>query len=172
MRFLIVLTLGLAASAGYAGDPELLPAPKASGPHFQIEELANGVQLTLSPEGTTLLRELLKDSEGKDFTILKGMASRMREKGNVEAAVNLENAIKMMKAQGPSLRKALDDKSGPNGAVIKVFGIDKKKGALMDRPVLKAVVEQFVPPEAQKELKAVQRAIDMTPLWFRVEPRK
>jgi len=170
MRFLIVLSCALVASIGHAGEPELLPAPKVA--HFKIEETPSGVQLTLSPEGTMALRELLKGSEGKELPILKGLASRMREKGNIAGAKSLENSLKMMQTQGPALRKALDDNAGPKGTVIKVFGVDKKNGALKDNPLLKGLVQQFVPPEAQKEIQALEKAIDMTPLGFRVEPRK
>jgi hypothetical protein len=75
-----------------------------------------------------------------------------------------------MKTQAPAIKKSLDEKMGPNGAVIKVLGIEKKR--LPERPLLKSVGEAFLPDEWKEVLQTGVTVINTKPLWWRVEGRK
>ena len=76
----------------------------------------------------------------------------------------------VLKTQAPALKKALDENMGAGGAVIRVFGVEKKK--LPERPLLKAIGEAFIPDDVKDQIKTGMSILNTVPLCWKVEGRK
>lgn len=153
-----------------ADEPdEILPPPREVVKFIQIETIKSGYQITLSREGAELLSGglgLLGD--GKAVTDLAKKASQNRNDPELDKQIEFMALI--MKTQAPAIKKALDEKTGPNGAVIKVFGIERKKEPKF--PVLRTAAEAFLPEDWKEVLKTGEAVLNLKPLWWRVEGRK
>lgn len=171
MRSIQVLSIcAIISGAGVVrGEPELAPPPRLAEPHLQMEKLTGGYQLILSREAAEHLRDAL-DSV-KDGTAFTDIAKEV-VKGwdDPEASAKLELIAGMIKTQAPALKKALDEKMGPRGAIIRVYGLEKQRTP--KRPVLRAVGGAFIPDDVKERIKNGMTVINTTPLYWRVEGRE
>jgi hypothetical protein len=161
--------LAFAVPVTAADDQEVLPPPREVVRLIQIESIKSGYQITLSREGAELLSGglgLLGD--GKAVTdIAKKIAAN---RNDPELNKQIEFVALILKTQAPAIKKALDEKMGPNGAVIKVFGIEVKKDPKF--PLLRSAAEAFLPPDWKDVLKTGETMLNTKPLWWKVEGRK
>lgn len=168
MPALACLLLGVPASA--LADPEVLPPPREVGKFIHIESIkTGGYQITLSREGAEFLRDgLVLLGDGKSVVDIARLVTKKRN--DPEVGKQIEFLALILKSQAPAIRKALDEKTGPNGAVIKVYGIEKKRLPAM--PLLKSLGEAFLPNDWNDLLKTGITVANTTPLLWRVEERK
>jgi hypothetical protein len=158
----------LIAPAMASAEPEVLPPPREVVRLIHIEAIKSGYQVTLSREGAELLRAglgLLGD--GKAASDIAKQVAKKRNDPELDKQIEFLSLI--LKTQAPAIKKALDEKAGPNGAVIRVFGIEKKR--LPERPLLKSLGEAFLPDDWKEVLQTGVTVINTTPIWWRVEGR-
>jgi hypothetical protein len=105
-------------------EPELGPAPREVQKLIRIDTIKSGYQITLSREGAELVRDgLTLLGDGKAVTdIAKKIAAK---RNDPELDKQIDFLALIMKTQAPAIRKALDEKMGPNGAIIKIHGIER-----------------------------------------------
>jgi hypothetical protein len=152
-----------------SAESELAPAPRLVENHVQLAPLTGGYQIILSPKATLKLSEALgKIGDGHPYTDVAKLA--VKELNDPEAEKKVEMLAWAINTQAPALKKALDEKAGPGGAIIKVFGLEKK--TIPERPFIKAAVEAFAPREVKDYLEGARAMINTTPLYWRVEGRK
>jgi len=149
--------------------PELAPTPRVVENHVFLEKMQGGYQILLSKRATENLREALKEvGDGRPYADMAKQA--VKELNDPAAERKLELLAFLVRTQVPAMRKALEEKAGPNGATIKVFGIEAKR-LKNPRPTLWAIGAAFLPPEVREQIEAGAVMVNTTPLIWRVEPR-
>jgi hypothetical protein len=159
------------ASPAVAAEPELLPAPRPVERQVWVEPTPGGYQVTLSRKATDRLVGTLA-VVGDGQAVADIAKSVTKDLNDPEAAAKIDMIAWVVKTQAPALRKSLEEKAGPGGAVIRVFGLEKKRIDLKDRPLLKAVGETFLPDDLKDRVKTAMAVANTTPLYWKVEGRK
>ena len=167
-RMMLPLCLILAAVPALAVEP---PSPlRELDKHVRVDAIKGGYQIQLSVQATETLRDgLAIIADGKTFAELARQFAKKLEDPELEKKIDLLAIV--VQTQAPLLRKALDDKAGPNGTIIKVFGVERK---LIPEPppAAKAIGAAFLPKDVQDRINGVIAVANTTPLLWRVEPRK
>ncbi len=170
-RMMLQLFVGLlfVSPVSAFAEPELGPPPREVQKLIRIDTIKSGYQITLSREGAELVRDgLTLLGDGKAVTDIAKKAAKKRNDPELDKQIDFLALI--MKTQAPAIRKALDEKMGPNGAIIKIFGIEKKAEPKL--ALLKSVSEVFLPEDWKDVLKTGMTVINTKPLWWQVEGRK
>jgi hypothetical protein len=150
-------------------EPEQAPMPRLVENHIQLQPLTGGYQIILTRKAALKLSEALGVvGDGRPVTDIAKLA--VKELNDPEAEKKVDMIAWAIKTQAPALKKSLDEKIGPGGAIIKVFGIDKK--VIPERPLVTAAIEAFVPAEAKGYILGAKAMVNTTPLYWRVEGRK
>src|SRR5204863_9446841 len=92
-----------------------------------------------------------------------------------ERAARLDVIALVLSGQVPQLRKAMQDNIGPNGATIRVWGLQRENVLKKPRPRLRQIIEGVkaaLPDDAKAAVDGVMAAAKTTPLTWKVEPRK
>ena len=169
MMLQLFACLLLLSPATALAEPELVPPPREVERHIRIETVRSGYQITLSREGAELLRDgLTVLGDGKPVADAAKKIAKKRNDPELDKQVDFLAMI--MKSQAPAIRKALDEKMGPNGAVIKVLGIEKKVEPKL--PLLRSAAEVFLPDDWKDMLKTGMTVFSIKPLTWHVEGRK
>jgi hypothetical protein len=165
MAMIACLVLAGAARA----EPELLPPPREVESHVTFEKTPNGYQIILSRKASERMRDALGVvGDGKSVVELIKLCTK--DLNDPDAERKLEVMAWVLKTQAPALKKALDENMGAGGAVIRVFGVEKKK--LPERPLLKAIGEAFIPDDVKDQIKTGMSILNTVPLYWKVEGRK
>lgn len=156
-------------TATAADQSEVLPPPRLVEYHVSFEVTRGGYQVILSRKATDRLLEALTDvGDGKAIADLTKAAAKDLNDPKAEATLELIGWV--IKTQAPALKKALDEKAGPGGAVIRVYGLEQKR--MPERPVIKAAIEAFAPDKVKDYIKTTAAVVNTTPLYWKVEGRK
>jgi len=151
-------------------EPELLPLPREVESHVRFERLPAGYQIILSRKASEkLLGAMTLVGDGRPYTDIAKLA--VKELNDPEAERNLDFLAFVLKSQAPALKKSLEEKMGPSGAIVKVFGIEKKL-VPEPPPLVKVIGAAFIPKDVQDKLQTGIKVINTTPLYWRVEGRK
>jgi hypothetical protein len=161
-----------------SADVERLPMPRVVEKPVRVELLKAGYQVTLTRPAAEQLRDLLNASndEKKLAESLREMAKDDQRDERVAAQLKL---LALIAGQMPALKKTLAEKMGPEGAVIRVYGVEKKKLFAKDRPILEGIVEAVrgalpavLPPDAGDVVKTALAVAKTTPVYWTIEGRK
>lgn len=152
-----------------AAEPELLPQPREVSRLIQIESIRSGYQIILNREGAEMVRDgLALVGDGKAVSDIAKRIAENRDDPELKKQIDFLSII--LKSQAPAIKKALDEKMGPNGAVIKVLGIETKKEPKF--AALRGAAEAFLPDNWKDVLKTGLTVVNTKPLWWNVEGRK
>jgi hypothetical protein len=170
-RIRLFALLGLvAASSAFASDPELAPPPRLVESHVQFELNKGGYHVILSRKASEKLRDALAAiGDGKPFTELAKMA--VKDLNDPEAEKKIEMLAWIENKQAPALKKSLDELMGPGGAIIKVYGLEKKV-IPEPPPLVKALGESFLPADVKEKVQIGMKVVNTSVLYWRVEGRK
>ncbi len=150
-------------------EPELAPPPRLVEQHVRFQQVVGGYQIVLTRKASEKLRDALADfGDGQQFTDVAKIA--VKELNDPEAEKKLDFLAFIVKSQAPALMKSLTDKMTADGAVIKVLGVENKN--IRHAPLIKAIGQAFVPPEAREKMETTIKVINTTPLYWTVEGRK
>ncbi|MCE9532058.1 MAG: hypothetical protein K8T89_13175 [Planctomycetes bacterium] len=151
-------------------EPELAPPPRVAETHVRIEKMVGGYQVILTRKASENLRDALAAiGDGQPYTELAKLAVKELNDPEAEKKINLLAFV--VKTQAPSMKKALDEKMGPNGAIIKVFGVENKN-VPEPPPIVKAIGEAFLPADIKDKVQTGLKVLNTTPLFWRVEGQK
>lgn len=165
----LIAVLVFAAPAYAQPERELLPPPREVVRLIQIETIRSGYQVTLSREGAELLASGLGlVGDGKAISdIAKKIAAN---RNDPELNKQIDFLALILRTQAPAIKKALDEKAGPNGAVIKVLGIEGKKDPKFK--LLRSAADAFLPDDWKDVIRTGEAVLNTKPLWWHVEGRK
>ena len=162
----LLLLVPTSASAA----PELAPTPRIAETHVWLDTIKGGYQISLSASAAANLRNALDlVGDGKSYTDIARAA--VKNLNDPEAERKLDLMAFVLRTQAPALKKAIEEKTGINGVVIKVFGIENKKFK-NPRPVLWSIGAGFIPPEIRGQIETGAVVVNTIPLIWRVEERK
>jgi hypothetical protein len=151
-------------------EAERLPMPREVVPHIQVERLPAGYQVILSRKASETLHEALKRiGNGQPYSELVKLAVKELNEPEVEAKIEVLAFV--IRTQAPALTKSLGEKMGEGGAIIKIFGIEKKLPP-EPPPLAKAIADAFLPEDIKEKVQTGIKVVNTTPLYWRVEPRK
>ncbi len=166
LSFAILFAVPVSARA----EPELAPSPRLVESHVQIERIIGGYQIILTRKASEKLRDALAViGDGKPYTDLGKLA--VKELNDPDAEKKYDLLAFVVKTQCPALKKSLDEKMGPGGAIIKIYGVENK--LIPDPPPLaKAIIALAVPAKFKEKMDTGLKVINTTPLVWKVEGRK
>jgi hypothetical protein len=147
-------------------EPELAPPPRLCESHVRFERTLGGYQVILTRKASEKLSHALKvvgdGTPGTEFAKLA-----VKELNDPEAEKKVEFLAFIVKSQAPALKKSLDEQMGPQGAIIKVFGVDNK---LVPEPP--PIARAFIPLKIREKMDTGLKVLNTTPLYWKIEGRK
>lgn len=173
MRLAIAVALACLAF-GYrtalADEPELAPQPRVVESHVRFERMIGGYQIILTKKATDQLIDALKQvGDGKPYTDLAKLAVKELNDPGAEQKINLLAVV--VKSQAPALKKSLEERAGPEGSIIKVYGVESKL-VPEPPPLVKGLAEAFIPADVKDKMQTGIKVLNTTPLYWKVEGRK
>jgi hypothetical protein len=143
----------------------------------RFEALKDGYRVTLTrPAALKFLDALETTDEESLADTLRDLAKAAKGKdAESETAATLEVVALVLSSQIPQLREAVRENVGPNGATIRVWGLQRDTILKKPRPRLRKVIEGVkaaLPDDAKATVDGVLTAARTTPLTWKVEPRK
>ena len=147
---------------------ELTIPPRLATPGFVVEPLEGGYRILLDRATAVALREATKDGEN-DKDIAEAIKAVIRRRNDEATAEKMSATINLWASQTPILRKALEEKIGPGGIAIRVWGVPKVR---KDRPLVRAIVRGAMPEELRDTVRGVMLIANTTPLYWKAEPRE
>lgn len=151
-------------------EPEVGPLPRVVESSVRIEPMKGGYQIILSRQATESLRNgLAVVNDGKPYTAFAKLA--IKELNDPEIEKHFDMLTFVIRTQAPAMKKSLDERMGPEGAIIKVYTVETKRVREPD-PVVKALAAAFVPKNINEKLQTGFKLANSTPIFWRVEGRK
>lgn len=162
--------------------PELLPPPRPVGPPFALTAIPNGYQIILSRGAAEMLSDAL-DAAADEKQIAKALRDEAAQRkggpnADADTVAKLELAAFLVSTQLPAFKKALHEKMGPCGVVIRVTGLQapefkfKKPRPALQRAIgVARGVMPLLPVEMRESFEGLRAMARTTPLAWTVEPR-
>lgn len=179
---LLILALLTSPLAFQPPAIEIAPSPHVVYPPVQIVAVKGGYQVYLNRRTAEWLSDALEGADEKDIAArLKKRAKEKKETDppDEETAKTLEMIAFAVSTQLPGFKKALAEKSGPNGAVITLTGFQsptvrfrKPRPKLENAAEIVRGVMPLLPEEAREVVEAMRAVARTKPLFWKVEPRE
>jgi hypothetical protein len=167
IRHLALLLLLVGVAHLQADEIELLPPPRVAEPPLKFEKITGGFQVSMSRTNAERLLDTMKMVKNEEALgdLIKSVGANSTDEYTQALTIYWTHVVTK---EMPAFKKALEQKMGPNGVVVKMYGFDRTK----ERPVLKAIGKAFLPKEVQEQAQGIMAMVNTKALFWRIESRE